>query len=94
MSEGLIVGILSAAVSLIGIIVTSKSTRDQVTHKLDTNQQVTNTEIKHIKESIVEMKEDIKTHNHYAQLFDKNIPVVKERIEAVNQRIDDIHGKK
>jgi peptidoglycan hydrolase CwlO-like protein len=94
MSEGLIVGILSAVVSLVGIIVTSKSTRDQVTHKLDTNQQVTNTEIKHIKESIVEMKEDIKTHNHYAQLFDKNIPVVKERIEAVNQRIDDIHGSK
>ena len=94
MSEGLIVGILSALVSLIGIITTSKSTRDQVTHKLDTNQQVTNTEIKHIKESILEMKEDIKIHNHYAQLFDKNIPVVKERIEAVNQRIDDIYGKK
>jgi peptidoglycan hydrolase CwlO-like protein len=94
MSEALVVGILSALVSLVGIIVTSKSTRDQVTHKLDTNQQVTNNEIKHIKESIVEMKEDIKTHNHYAQLFDKNIPVVKERIEAVNQRIDDIHGNK
>jgi peptidoglycan hydrolase CwlO-like protein len=94
MSEALVVGILSAVVSLVGIIVTSKSTRDQVTHKLDTNQQVTNNEIKHIKESIVEMKEDIKTHNHYAQLFDKNIPVVKERIEAVNQRIDDIHGNK
>lgn len=94
MSEALIVGILSALVSLVGIIVTSKSTRDQVTHKLDTNQQVTNNEIQHIKESIVEMKEDIKTHNHYAQLFDKNIPVVKERIDAVNQRIDDIYGKK
>jgi peptidoglycan hydrolase CwlO-like protein len=94
MSEGIIVGMLSAAVSLIGIIVTSKSTRDQVTHKLDTNQQVTNTEIKHMKESIVEMKEDIKTHNHYAQLFDKNIPVVKEKIDAINQRIDDLHGKK
>lgn len=94
MSEALIVGILSAVVSLVGIIVTSKSTRDQVTHKLDTNQQVTNNEIQHIKESIVEMKEDIKTHNHYAQLFDKNIPVVKERIDAVNQRIDDIYGKK
>jgi peptidoglycan hydrolase CwlO-like protein len=91
-------------VSLVGIIVTSKTTRDKVTHQLEINQQVTktevghikesiNTEIGHIKESIVEMKEDIKTHNHYAQLFDKNIPVVKEKIEAVNQRIDDLHGK-
>jgi gas vesicle protein len=94
MSEGLIVGILSALVSLIGIIATSKATRDKVTHTLEINQKVTSTEIGHIKESIAEMKEDIKTHNHYAQLFDKNIPVVKERIDAVNQRIDDIHGKK
>ena len=94
MSEALIVGILSALVSLVGIIVTSKSTRDQVTHKLDTSQQVTNNEIQHIKESIVEMNEDIKIHNHSAQLFDKNIPAVKETIEAVHQRIDDIYGKK
>ena len=93
MSEGLIVGILSAAVSLLGIIITSKTTSDKMTHQLEINQQLTKTEIGHIKESIVEMKEDIKTHNHYAQLFDKNIPVVKEKIEAVNQRIDDLHGK-
>jgi len=90
MSEALIVGIISAIVSLVGIFVSSKATRDSVTHKLDTNQQVMNNEIAHIKESMSEMKNDLKSHNHYAQLFNENIPVFKEQIKVINHRIDDL----
>ena len=90
MSEALIVGIISAIVSLVGIFVSSKATRDSVTHKLDTNQQVMNNEIAHLKESMSEMKNDLKSHNHYAQLFNENIPVFKEQIKVINHRIDDL----
>ena len=90
MSDELIVGVLSALVSLIAIAVTSKSTRDKVTTKLDINQQITNNEIAHIKESITEMKADIKSHNRYAQLFNENIPVIREQIKVANNRINDL----
>jgi gas vesicle protein len=90
MSEEIIVCLISAAVSLIAIAASSKSTRDKVTAKLDINQQITNNEIIHIKESITEMKADIKSHNHYAQLFNENIPVIKEQIKVANNRIKDL----
>lgn len=90
MSEALIVGLVSAAVSLIGIFVASKTTRDSVTNQLNTNQQVMNNEIAHIKQSMTEMKEDIKTHNNYAKLFNENVPVIKEQIKVANHRINDL----
>ena len=92
MSEALIVGIISAVVSLIGIIVSAKSTRDRVTHKLDTNQQLMNSEIQHIKSDIGSMKDDIRSHNNYAKLFNENIPLIKEKLSVANHRIEDIEG--
>jgi uncharacterized membrane-anchored protein YhcB (DUF1043 family) len=103
MSDALIVGLISAGVtligivvSLIGIVVSSKATRNEVAHKLDTNQQVINNEISHIKTELHEMKEDVKSHNHYAKLFSdhipmiKEIPVIKEKVTVSNKRIADI----
>lgn len=87
MSDALITGLISAVVSLIGIAVSSKSTRDSVTHKLDTNQQLMNSEISHIKDEMGEMKKDIKSHNNYAKLFNENIPVIKEKISMTADRI-------
>lgn len=90
MSDALIVGIISAIVSLVGIFITSKNTRDSVTHKLDNNQQIMNAEITHIKETMSEMKTDIKAHNQYAKLFNENIPVLKEKFKVADHRISDL----
>lgn len=87
MSDALVVGLISALVSLVGIIVASKDTRDKVTQKLDTNQKIMENEMKHIKTEITDMKTDIKTHNHYAKLFDENIPVIKERLSTNADKI-------
>ena len=87
MSDALVVGLISALVSLIGIIVASKDTRDKVTQKLDTNQKIMENEMKHIKTEMTDMKNDIKTHNHYAKLFDENIPVIKDRLSTNADRI-------
>ena len=92
MSDALIVGLISALVSLVSIFVSSKITRDKVTHKLDTNQQIMNNEIEHIKTDIGSMKEDIKSHNNYAKLFNENIPLIKEKLSTANHRIADIEG--
>ena len=92
MSDALIVGLISAVVSLVGIFISSKTTRDKVTHTLDTNQQLMNNEISHIRTEIGEMKNDIKSHNNYAKLFNENIPVLKEKISVANKRIGDIEN--
>ena len=90
MSEALIVGIISAIVSLVGIFVSAKVTRDEVTHRLDTNQQVMNNEITHIRNEIGDMKVDIRSHNNYAKLFNENVPVLKEKISTMSSKITDI----
>jgi gas vesicle protein len=90
MSVDLIVAIVGAVATLIGVIISAKATKDSVTHKLDTNQQLMSHEINHMKSDITTMKEDIKTHNHYAQLFNENIPLIKERILVANHRIEDL----
>ena len=110
MSDTLLIGLLSGGISLLGVIVSlvgifvsAKSTRDGVTQKLDTNQQLMNQEIGHIKTEmeqmqtnikaeIKEMKTDIRSHNNYAKLFNENIPVIKEKLSVANHRIEDIEG--
>jgi peptidoglycan hydrolase CwlO-like protein len=92
MSDALIVGIFSGLVSLIGIFLTSKATRDEVTHKMDINQQVMKTEINHIKNDMEEMRTDIRSHNHYAKLFNENIPVIKEKLSNSNNRLESIEN--
>jgi peptidoglycan hydrolase CwlO-like protein len=94
MSDALIIGLISGAVSLLGIVVSlvgifvsAKSTRDGVIQQLNTNQQLTNNEISHIKAEITDMKKDIKSHNQYAKLFNENIPVIKEKLSIANKRI-------
>lgn len=93
MSDAVIVAIITSFVSLIGIFVQGKATRDKLTNKLDTNQQIMNCEIGHVKTEMSELKSDVKTHNHYAQLFNENIPVIKEQIKVQNHRIDDLEKK-
>lgn len=90
MNDALIVGIISAIVSLVGIFVSAKVTRDEVTHRLDTNQQVMNNEITHIRNEIGDMKVDIRSHNNYAKLFNENLPVLKEKISTMSSKITDI----
>lgn len=97
MSDALIVGLITGftsllgiGVSLIGIFISAKTTRDDVTKKLDTNQQLMNNEIEHIKTNISSMQDDIKSHNNYAKLFNENIPLIKEKLTVANKRIGDI----
>ena len=92
MSDALIVGLFSGLVSLIGIFVSAKTTRDEVTHKLDINQHVMRTELTNVKTDMDDMRKDIRSHNHYAQLFNENIPVIKEKLSSSEQRLNNIEN--
>ena len=90
MSDAIIVAIISAAVTIFSIFISAKATQDKTEHKLDTNQQVMTNEMNHIKSEMAEMKEDIRSHNQYAKMFNENIPVIKEKIDVANNRIKDL----
>ena len=82
--------VITAIVTLVGIFISAKTTRDQVSHKLDTNQQLMNGEIQHIKSEMGEMKQDIKEHNNYARMFSESIPVIQEQLKNTDRRVGDL----
>lgn len=90
MSDALIVGILSATISLIGIFISYLATRNAVSQRLDIQQNVLNNEVAHIKAEIQEMKHDIQSHNQYARMFSENIPAIKERLNGLDKRLEQL----
>ncbi len=69
--------------TLVGVIitsiVTSRTTRDNVTHKLEISQAVTDTKIE-------ELTREVRKHNGFAE----KIPVINEQIKLINHRLRDI----
>lgn len=81
--EQIIIALITAGLSLVGVMVTNyfnnKSLSDKVTHQLEVAQAVTDTKIE-------ELTREVRTHNNFAQ----RIPVMEEKIAVANQRIDDL----
>jgi len=90
MSESIVVACITGIISLIGVVLTGKSTSDKVTAELEKTNALQNAEIQHIKDDITDLKADIKEHNHYAKLFAETMPVIKEQIKVANHRIEDL----
>ena len=81
MSEAIIVALITGGVSLFGSILTIILTSRKQQQELDKSIAVIKTEMK-------DMKEDIKNHNRYAQLFSENIPAIKQHMVDVDRRLN------
>ena len=83
MSESIVVAIITGGLSLVGVIVSvivsSRKTTDEVTHKLETHQAVTDTKID-------ELTREVRSHNNFA----RRMPVVEEQIKVINHRLSDL----
>lgn len=86
MSEAIIVAIITGGLALIGTLVATKrsnsATMDKVMSEMKTAQAVTDT-------LIAELTREVREHNNFA----KRIPVLEEKINAANKRIDDMEAK-
>lgn len=91
--ETIMATIITGGITLIGIFVSAKTTRDKVTYELDKQNALQNAEIQRIKEEIKELKSDVKEHNHYAQLFQEAVGVLQEKQSVANHRIDDLERR-
>ena len=53
----------------------------KVQEELKVTQKIMENELSHI-------KENVKEHNTYAKMFSENIPVIKEQIKVINNRLE------
>ena len=79
MSEAIIAALITGGLSLAGVIISSRKTATQVTHKLEMSQAVTDTKID-------ELTREVRLHNGFAQ----RMPVVEEQIKVINHRLTDL----
>ena len=79
MTEAIIVAVVTAGLSLFGIIYSSNKSANKVDAKLDKQQAVIETKMD-------ELTREVREHNNFA----KRIPVVEEQIKVINHRIDDL----
>ena len=81
--ESIIVALITGGLSLIGVIITSRSSGQKVQQQLETAQAVTDTKID-------ELTREVREHNNFA----RRMPVLEEKIKVANHRIDDLERRK
>lgn len=79
MTPEIIVAVITGLASITAVVITTKSGNKEITHKLETNQAVTDTKLQ-------ALTDEVRQHNEFA----KRMPVVEEQIKVINHRIDDL----
>lgn len=79
MDSSIIVSIISAAATIITVIINTKASNRELTHKLETQQAVTETKID-------SLTSEVREHNNFA----RRMPVVEEQIKVINHRLEDL----
>ena len=86
MSDAIIVAIITGSISLFGSILTIVLTNRKQQEDLDKKIAVIETKMDDI-------KEDVRSHNKYAQMFSENIPAIKQHMVDVDRRLDSIERR-
>ena len=87
MSDAIVVALITGGISLLGSVLAIISTSRKQTANMDKAMAVMQSEMK-------TMKEDIKSHNRYAQMFSENIPAIKQHMTDVDRRLEAIERNK
>lgn len=81
--ESIIVALITGGLSLIGVIITSRSSGKKVQQQLEVAQAVTDTKIE-------ELTREVRRHNGFAD----RVPILEEKMKVANHRIDDLEHRK
>ena len=82
MPSEIIVAFITGGMSLLGVILSNRSTAKEIDHKLTIQQAVTETKIE-------ELTREVREHNQFA----RRMPVVEEQIKVANHRIEDLERR-
>lgn len=80
--EEILVALITGGLSLVGVVITSKSSQRKIDETLRINQAVADTKIE-------ELTREVRAHNNFAQ----RMPVVEEKIKVINHRLEDLERK-
>ena len=78
-NTSIIVSIISGIVTIATVIINTRASNRELTHKLETQQAVTETKI----DSLIS---EVREHNNFA----RRMPVVEEQINVINHRLEDL----
>ena len=81
MTESILVAIITGSLSLMGVVISSRSQTKKTEQSIQTSMAVTDTKLD-------ELTREVREHNHFAQ----RMPVVEEQIKVINHRITDLEG--
>jgi len=77
--ESIVVSVISAIVTIVTVIINTKASNKELTHKLETQQAVFETKLDNL-------TSEVREHNGFA----RRMPVVEEQIKVINHRIEDL----
>lgn len=80
--ESIIVAIITGGLSLAGVVFSNISSNRKIESQIQTQQAVTDTKIE-------ELTREVREHNNFA----RRMPVIEEKISAINHRIEDLENK-
>lgn len=78
-----IAAIVTGIASIAAVVITTRAGNREITHKLETNQAVTDTKLQ-------TLTDEVRSHNEFA----RRMPVVEEQIKVINHRIDDLEKER
>ena len=81
MTESVVVALITGGLSLLGVLISSKTQARKTEESIQTSMAVTDTKLD-------ELTREVREHNHFAQ----RMPVVEEQIKVINHRISDLEG--
>ena len=71
--------VLTSVITLIGVFAKLKQSNNEIVHRLEMSQAVTDTKI-------TELTREVREHNNFA----RRMPVVEEQVRVANHRIEDL----
>ena len=94
MSDAIIVALITGGLSLVGIIITSVKSNQQLFAKLDKQSELSDAkldkEIAVIKTEITTLSEEVRKHNAFAE----RIPILEEKAKSADRRLTDLEHHK
>lgn len=82
MSEAITATLITAAVTILVVILQNRATANRMAADLEKHQAVTDTKMD-------ELTREVREHNNFA----RRMPVVEEQIKVINHRIADLEGQ-
>lgn len=80
--EPIITALITGGLSLAGVIITNISSNKQIEKKLEIAQAVTDCKIE-------ELTREVREHNNFAH----RMPVVEEKVENINHRLNNLENR-